>query len=927
MGKKHSNAAVIVKRPLSLLLVFLMAFGVFAGPNTVAYAAEQAAPEDESILEDKAIATPTNAEAAPEMFSATPAEPDYAKLHIAMVYGNILDEEGEPADGVGGSHSFVEIYNPNDFPVELDEYYLFYQGFPTQFKELRNGWAGFDLPDDELAPHHSYLINCGENAEVTGALRLTDADFDATWTNAPGFVTKGAKYVIMYGVDSIDGDIINPFDIDGDGTKLDGYVDMFGGAGNDEDETDGQDGYETEYPINDGSSKQKGYVRIDRDVDTDNNADDFISVDFRNAQTGDTLPRSVNDGPLGGSEEPGHPFETSPWPGSDDVTTGNSNFKSDSSGLDFHDGRLYLIDNKSNMWVMDVAQDGTLSFANGWENGKRVQFQGAPAPDGEDGGPDSEGITVDGGGFVYLASERDNRDDNVNSNKLLRIAPDSAASYLAAQREWDLTSLLPDVNANYGIEAVEWVADANVDGKLFDENTGAAFDSGDYSGTVPGVFFVAMEYNGHVYAFVLKNDGTATRIADIDSGIGGAMALDYDTYEDTLWIAADNGYANVAARVEFNGTQTVDIDYFDPPAGVTVSRNNEGFAIADASYTVDGQRPVYRFADDVSSGALTIGGIDCDYENEPPADPEPDPEPDTYTVTVSGSYASSSGAGSYEAGQTVTVRAGSRTNYSFAGWTVTGATLPDRNSATTTFTMPANAVSVTAGWRYNSGSSNNDDDDSVSDSDSGGGGGGGSGGGASTTTATGSTGPSPVTAAAATAAATAAVEAARSSGSGTATANLRNAGEISLPALQAMANTAGDTPLALQADTLVGNAVDVRITLDPALATSSLNLSGSTQSAGAAAVSSLFERFHSNNVMTVALGQQGNFSQPVEVAAKLEAGLDTQTLVFYVYDPANNSYTRILSPAYWVDVNGYVHFTTQLAGYIVISDGELTRLG
>lgn len=78
--------------------------------------------------------------------------------------------------------------------------------------------------------------------------------------------------------------------------------------------------------------------------------------------------------------------------------------------------------------------------------------------------------------------------------------------------------------------------------------------------------------------------------------------------------------------------------------------------------------------------------------------------PTTYTVTVNGSYANSTGAGSYAEGASVTISAGSRSNYRFTGWTVSGVTLSSPSSATTTFTMPANAVTVTANWSYNGSS-------------------------------------------------------------------------------------------------------------------------------------------------------------------------------------------------------------------------------
>ena len=71
-----------------------------------------------------------------------------------------------------------------------------------------------------------------------------------------------------------------------------------------------------------------------------------------------------------------------------------------------------------------------------------------------------------------------------------------------------------------------------------------------------------------------------------------------------------------------------------------------------------------------------------------------------YTVTVNGSYAGETGAGSYLAGASVTVRAGERAGYSFAGWTAEGVDLADESAENVTFTMPANDVTLTAEWDY-----------------------------------------------------------------------------------------------------------------------------------------------------------------------------------------------------------------------------------
>ena len=86
--------------------------------------------------------------------------------------------------------------------------------------------------------------------------------------------------------------------------------------------------------------------------------------------------------------------------------------------------------------------------------------------------------------------------------------------------------------------------------------------------------------------------------------------------------------------------------------------------------------------------------------------------PDTYQVTVKNSAATNSGAGSYEAGKTVTIHAGSRSNYTFIGWTTSsGVTFADAAKADTTFKMPAKTVEVTANWKYTGSDSDNDKDD------------------------------------------------------------------------------------------------------------------------------------------------------------------------------------------------------------------------
>jgi hypothetical protein len=309
------------------------------------------------------------------------------------------------------------------------------------------------------------------------------------------------------------------------------------------------------------------------------------------------------------------------WPGADEVTVLDEEptFLEDSSGLDSQataDGTfLWAVDNGTGIfWKLAVAADGSTTFAEGWtKDGKRARFI---KDSGEPGaaGPDTEGITVAGDGFVYLASERDNSDKAVNQNVVLKVDPNAPGPDVVATQQWDLTAQLPQVEANLGMEAVEWIADADLADALIDDTTGALYDPARYPGHGNGLFFVAVEDTGDVYAFALNADGTAALVATIDPGLGGVMALDYDTALGVLWAVCDDGCDGESAQITLNGTAEPGIAHFARPAGIVpVSKddtlNNEGFATAPAGSWAGGQRPAWWFFDGIPSGALRLGTV------------------------------------------------------------------------------------------------------------------------------------------------------------------------------------------------------------------------------------------------------------------------------------------------------------------------------
>lgn len=331
-------------------------------------------------------------------------------------------------------------------------------------------------------------------------------------------------------------------------------------------------------------------------------------------------------------------IHASPWPGSTEVRIVDNvpTFLEDSSGLDFQetaDGTyLWAVDNGTGkFWKLNAHADGSVTFVDGWEDGKRARFI-KDADDERAAGPDAEGITVADDGFVYIASERDNNAKGVNYNVILQVDPEAPGPDVVATQEWDLTESLPQVGANLGIEAVEWISDDVLEGTLYDVNTSAPYNPNDYPGHGNGLFFVAVEDNGVIYGYALYADGTFDLVSETASGLPGVMALDYDQVTGVLWAVCDDGCDGRSAQLVFNGSAEPQATYVERPGGMP-NINNEGFATATNALSVDGERPVWWFADGYTSGSLrtgTLPGTDPgdDDDDDLPGDFEPLPGSD-----------------------------------------------------------------------------------------------------------------------------------------------------------------------------------------------------------------------------------------------------------------------------------------------------------
>ncbi|MCS5718422.1 lamin tail domain-containing protein [Herbiconiux sp. CPCC 205763] len=348
------------------------------------------------------------------------------------------------------------------------------------------------------------------------------------------------------------------------------------------------------------------------------------------------------------------------WPGSQDwkVSDNECQFVTpisgqDVSGLDIdpsdpdvmwatkNKSSVYRLVKSGDLWVPDTA--------NGWGSGKAIVF-----PNGG-GQPDSEGITVGPDGFLYVTTERDNAASGVPLESVLRYDPNAAGATLQPTTQWVLTADLADAidpvkaDSNLGFEGITWVPDSYLTENAFvDQSTDAAYDPADYPGHGTGLFFTALEKNGHLYAYALNSDGSFHRVASIDTGLPMIQDTQWDPDAQRVWAVADNTSAGSSTllKIDADGAFAVDRVY-DRPTGLP-DYNLEGFAIAPNSTCVDGVKEVIRSDDGNNGGhSLWSGTISCDLALGPQG-PNPPAEGDP-TVTATPSTVKAGGTTTIEA--------------------------------------------------------------------------------------------------------------------------------------------------------------------------------------------------------------------------------------------------------------------------------------
>ena len=221
-----------------------------------------------------------------EIDSEPASGPDY--VIINQTYGS------GPLDNSGSiSHSFIELYNPTGNTISLDGYSLQLQNGADDTNAATE-WEKYDFDGrHEIAPHSSFLIRLAL-AAPSARYVLPNADID--WTTGR-ILSNRAYSVALVNNQALLSMKITP-------AEMAGVVDLVGAKNT------GKADLVLNYEGSslDEVSKQKSARRINFQ-DTDNNAADFESLDYRSAgisaaKLEEVMPRWSGDGPWGYNNAP-----------------------------------------------------------------------------------------------------------------------------------------------------------------------------------------------------------------------------------------------------------------------------------------------------------------------------------------------------------------------------------------------------------------------------------------------------------------------------------------------------------------------------------------------------------------------------------------------------------------------------------------------
>ena len=195
----------------------------------------------------------------------------------------ILQAFSSHSEAAGVSHTFVELYNTKDEPIDLTGISLYYANGTRNtadfVAEVDGPWGRIDLAGKTIPAKASFLI-MGPYLSVTAIHQIPNNYGDINIGSSDVFNLSNRAFKVALIRRTTPLYVQNPFDIDGDGSNdnVGGYIDMVGAKNRfgDGDRDDTIYGYETVPARCSGSES----VRRKNLIDTDDNSEDFIQARY-----------------------------------------------------------------------------------------------------------------------------------------------------------------------------------------------------------------------------------------------------------------------------------------------------------------------------------------------------------------------------------------------------------------------------------------------------------------------------------------------------------------------------------------------------------------------------------------------------------------------------------------------------------------------
>lgn len=363
-----------------------------------------------------------------------------------------------------------------------------------------------------------------------------------------------------------------------------------------------------------------------------------------------------------------------------------------------------------------------------------------------------------------------------------------------------------------------------------------------------------------------------------------------------LYESRDGGFLTVTGEIDGGGI-TVWTDNIKKPFA-----KGDGYAITDTDMQYFTSNQDYVPKRNADENALYM------------VEREDEPAKKTYTLTViagTGGFIIAGESGEYEAGKSVPVLASPNSGYSFSGWTTSnGGDFADENSPSTTFFMPAANTTITAGFTNtgngdpDTGGNSKDREDRRSDS---------------------SSTPPTVSAPASRWLEPSPAQTLSNRADSSRKEYTRTSSTSAYGVRGSSWAKLGGMPY--RHDTMDGAAVAVRLIIgEPENLDRDAYVTGHVTGDIVEKRKAFFEKWYTNQIQVIHMDESEPWGQTVEIAAKVDlTGMDTDHLYIYSYDRETNTYTRVSAEKYWIDNKGYLHFYTELAGDIIVSEGPLER--